>query len=105
MIGKTNRERGGETNSNTPNTIKTRKNVIIAVVTVTRVIENVVITTNIMDTGSTPTKKTGTTGITIIKDTGMSTRGIGNPGNNGTGTQKTMRTFISTAITTTKMPI
>jgi hypothetical protein len=50
-------------------------------------------------------EKTVTTRITTIKDTGMRTRAIGDPGINGTGTQKPIRTFTGTEAATAKMPI
>ena len=96
IIGKANRERGIETNSSIPNDIKTRKDLLITVVirmiktvtkpTVTVTIKNVPITTSILDTENALTKRTVTMRITTIEDIGMSTRAIGNPGNNGTVT-------------------
>jgi hypothetical protein len=115
MIGRMTRERGIETNSHTPKAIKRTKKVLIRVDimmikegmmnTDAEMKINVLITTGMKDTGSDPTRKIVTTSTTIIADTGMYIRVIGDHGINGTGMLMNIRRFTDTAIITVKRPI
>ena len=122
-----NREKGGETSRNTTTNIETGKNVPSAMIigmirgttiitataalrdttmpTAVAIIKEVMITTAIVDTENALMEKNVTTRIMTMEDTGMRTTVIGDPGHNGTGTQKPIRRFPGTETTTAKMPI
>jgi hypothetical protein len=122
-----NREKGCATNRNTTKIIETGKNVpsagiigmikdasmptaavtiiVTRIITAAVTIKEVMITTAIVDTGNAHTAINVITRITTIEDTGMRTTAIGIPGNNGTRTQKPIRTFAGTETTTAKTRI
>lgn len=67
-------------------------------------LKDIVITKSTMDTESAPTKETGITSTTIIKDIGMNTMAIGDLGINGSGIKRNILTFTEKETTIEKTP-